>query len=444
MTETTPPTPSGEAKKVKKQWSNPALRMMGIPRFSLPSRNWRIFWTVVASIGGGIAYDKYEQKQIRAKYIKQVENLGQEIYAADRLPRKLTIFIAPPPNDFLEESLRHFRQHIKPVLNAAAIDYDIYTENRQGDIRSQVAEKIRQLRRETLENKAAQEEAARAQAYNKSWSKFFKDIPSKVKGLVSKEEVKEVYLSRQDLYTAKDVLGLYYVADTIEPKRDDIDTVGGVICVGRGTYKEYMAGVHEGLLGPLEKPEEVIPEPAVKEVTELGSIGVEDTEPAVEVKEEEKHEIEIEDFAVKEGESADQTAVPKPYIAASEYETATLAPELDFSTVIRNKHNVPVLFEQPVYVFSVPKISGVVNLPRKIYRYFTRRNVAEEVSSNTLAVVYGEHRPFEYRDSFLGSEEELDWPKKWVERGRKKESEWIQEVAVDERVTKRMLVFECK
>ena len=29
--------------KPKKGWSNPALRMMGIPRISLPSRNWMIF-----------------------------------------------------------------------------------------------------------------------------------------------------------------------------------------------------------------------------------------------------------------------------------------------------------------------------------------------------------------------------------------------------------------
>lgn len=49
----------------KKGFSNPALRMMGIPRISLPSRNWLIFWSVLIGVGSSIAYDKYEQKQIR-------------------------------------------------------------------------------------------------------------------------------------------------------------------------------------------------------------------------------------------------------------------------------------------------------------------------------------------------------------------------------------------
>ena len=37
-------------------------------------------------------------------------------------------------------------------------------------------------------------------------------------------------------------------------------SAGGIICVGRGAYKEYLSGVHEGLLGPLEKPQSVIDE----------------------------------------------------------------------------------------------------------------------------------------------------------------------------------------
>lgn len=420
-------------KKVRKQWKNPALRAMGIPRFSLPSRNWMIFWSLLASIGGGIAYDKHEQKKIREKYMKQVEKLGEEIYATDRLPRKLTIFIAPPPNDFLEESLRHFRKHIKPILNAAAIDYDIYTENRQGDIRAQVAEKIRQLRRETAELEKKRQDDARVQAYNRSWTKFFKDVPATLKSLVSKKEEPEVLVARLDLYAPLDVLGLYKVVDTVQPKRDD--ETAGVICIGRGTYKEYMSGVHEGLLGPLEKPVEPLEPPKVVELGESTEEGqVAETEPA--------KADEISDFGEKEDEKGEQDPVPKPFILASQYADAPVAPEIDFGSVIRNKQNVPVLFEQPVYVFPVPKLSGMFNIPRKIYRYFTRRELAEDVSSKTLAVVYGSSRPFEFKDSFLGLEEELDWPKKWVERGKAKESEWVQEVTVDERITKRMRVFE--
>lgn len=414
------------AKKVKKSWSNPALRAMGIPRISLPSRNWMIFWSVLASIGGGIYYDKHQQKLIREKYMAQVEHLSQEIYPTNRIPRKISVFIAPPPNDFLEESMRHFRRYIKPILNAAAIDYEVYTENRQGDIRSQVAERIRDLRKKTVEDKLQREAEAEKEAYNKSWAKFFRDVPQYFKRKEKIDET-ETYASRHLLYTATDLLGLYKHAKPVTPVRDDENDVafaGGVICVGRGTYKEYMNGVHEGLLGPLVKPAEPVPELSEKE---------DDTNSSEE----------IEDFGEKEGEEKQKQApVPKPYIQPADYASAPLAPELDLTQVVRNDKNVPVLFEQPVYVFPVPKLSGFLNIPRKIYRYFNTHVMAEEVTAKTLPIVHGSTRPFEFKDRFLGKEEELDWPKNWVERGRGKNSEWVQELEVDERIANRMRVYE--
>lgn len=431
----------GPKKPAKKSWSNPALRAMGIPKLSLPSRNWMIFWGVLAGLAGGIVYDKYEQKQIRKKYMKQVEQLGEEIYDTNRIPRRLTIFIAPPPNDFLDESLKHFRRYIKPILNAAAIDFTVFTETRQGDIRSEVAEKIRQLRRERLEQQAKEEERLRQEAYNKSWTKFFKEsVPNAVKSLRKKEEEEpERLVDRHDLYSPKDVLGLYKVIKPISPERDDskeLDLSGGVLCIGRGTYKEYLTGVHEGLLGPLEAPPPPPPEPKqLDEVIEDGGKS-EKTE---------KKEEEIDDFGQKDGVDKDKLPpVPKPYIAPVDYAKAPLAPELNMKGIVRNDSNVPVLFEQPLAVFTVPKLSGVTNIPWKIYRFYTRRNIAEKVSQETLRVVNGHSRPFQYKDKYLGGEEEMDWPKKWIERGKKKNSEWVQELEVDERVIQRMKVFDNK
>lgn len=418
------------AKKVKKSWSNPALRAMGIPRISLPSRNWMIFWSVLASIGGGIYYDKQQQKKIREKYMAQVEALSKEVYPTERLPRKVSVFIAPPPNDFLDQSMSHFRKYIKPLLNAAAIDFEVYTENRQGDIRSQVAERIRDLRKQTVEKQRQREEDAKKEAYNRSWTKFFKEDVRNLFKKAPKKEEQEVYVSRHDMYTPVDLLGLYRVAEPVKPVRDDENDIlhaGGVICVGRGTYKEYMNGVQEGLLGPLEKPAEPVPEPAAE---------------LPEGENESKAE-EVEDFGQKEGaEQKKQEPVPKPYIQPADYASGTLAPELDFTEVIRNDKNVPVLFEQPLSVFAIPKLSGFMNIPRKIYRYFNTRKMAEEVSEKTLPIIYGRSRPFEFKDRFLGKEEELDWPKKWVERGRAKNSEWVQELEVDERIANRMRVYE--
>lgn len=426
-----PVEPSRASTPPKKGWSNPALRMMGIPRISLPLRNWMIFWTLLASIGGGIAYDKYEQKKIREKYVNMVKHLGEEVYENDRIPRKLTIFIAPPPNDYLDESLKIFRKYVKPILNSAAIDYEVYTENRQGDIRSQVAEKIRQLRKERGGIKEeTPEESSKKPILASPWP-----VPSQQPSDDEEGPMK----SRYELYDSKDILGLYKIFNPIQPKRDDeidYEKAGGVICIGRGTYKEYMTGVHEGLLGPLFKPNP-LPEPVdpVKPI--------ESNEEKIDAPEEKaKKDDSFEQHDEEEEENDKRQAVEKPWIRPNQYKEANLAPELDMSTKILNNKRVPVLFEQPMYVYPVPNLLGFLNMPHKIYRYFTKRRLAEEYGQRTLSIIYNLTRDFEYKDQLMAKDEEVDWPKKWVEKGKSKNSEWVQELQVDERITTRMKVFD--
>lgn len=424
----------------KKQWKSPALRMMGIPRFSLPSRNWLIFWSVVAGLGGGIAYDRYEQKQIRAKWMKHVEHYGLETYGNDRIPRKVSIFVAPPPDNVLDASMKYFRKYIKPVLNAAAVDYEVYTENRQGDIRASVAEKIRELRRERAGIDASEN------AKPGLLSGF-----NKLKVGKAKQANEEELVSRQDIYKVRDVLGFYYFNGTLAPRLDDEvdhDKAGGVICVGRGAYKEYMNGVHEGLLGPLEAPE-----PPVKKtdnespLSEVGNatekadqpINAEQTVPATETV---TKEVDESADTPEDDTKEEKNPVPKPYILPEQYSDAEFAPELDTSRPVLNKKGVPVLFEQPVYVFALPDIVGFTNTHRKIYRFFTRRFEADDFGRRTAHLVENVSRPFEFKDQFMAKEEELEWPKKWVQKGKERGSEWVQELEVDDRIAQRSRVFE--
>lgn len=420
---TTPP------KKVKKVWANPALRMLGVPRFSLPSRNWMIFWTALASLGGGVAYDKYQQGQIREKWMKEVEHIGGTIYDTGKIPRKMTIYVAPPPNDFLVETLKHFRRFVKPVLNAAAIDFEMYSENRQGDIRQTVAKQMRDLRLAKIAEKEAEIAALKQAQYDKSWTKFFKGIPNYFqfkKNIVDEEETKK----RFELYKPTDVLGLYQLFDTVEVvKEDAIDPLhaGGVICIGRGAYKEYITGIHEGLLGPLEKPQALI-----------------DDEIRVE---EEKQKIIEEKLAAgkvipEEDEDEKKKPVVKPFITPEFYAEAQLPEELDFSKIIKDENNIPVLFEQPVYVFPMPNLLGFKTIPRKIYRYYTTRFLADDCGFRASSVVNNKIREFKFKDTLMAKEEESDWPKKWVQTGKEKNSEWVQELVVDERITNRMRVYD--
>lgn len=432
---------TAKEKVEKKQWKNPALRMMGIPRFSLPSRNWMIFWTVLASIGGGIAYDKYEQKQVRKKWMAEVEHLSKQVYPQDRTPRKLTIYIAPPPDDFLDESLRLFRKFIKPVLNSASLDYEIFSESRQGDIRQSVAQKIRQMRLDRLDSgvdgvNGAGANSVTEETNSKTWTSFAggaKLFQKSQSGEIEDEQL----VKRSELYKPRDVMGLYRVFKPMEEVKseDEInpEEAGGVICIGRGAYKEYLAGVHEGLLGPLVKPQVLI----------------EEEEQARIAKEKEKEE------RIKEGKPAEDLdddddeagtkklpPVTKSFIQPSEYAAAQLAPELNMANIILNDKNVPVVFEQPVYVYPIPKLTGFLKIPQKIYKYFTTRRLADDFGRRTTSIVYNLSRPYEFKDTLLAKEEEAEWPKKWVAKGIEKNSEWVQELEVDERITDRMRVYD--
>ncbi|RLV89679.1 Mitochondrial import inner membrane translocase subunit TIM54 [Spathaspora sp. JA1] len=386
--------------KAKKSWSNPALRAMGIPRISLPSRNWMIFWTVLTTIGTGIAYDKYQQKKIRTKWMEKVESLGHISYPTEQLPRKLTIYIAPPPNDFLDESLKLFKKFIKPVLNAGCLDFEIFSESRQGDIRSNVAQRIRDLRQAELDKQVAQ------QPVDTLPSATFED--------------EEQLVRRSELYKPKDVLGLYRIfPGEIELKSEDSqDIAGGIICIGRGAFKEYITGLHEGLLGPLTKPQFVIDQ---------------------ELKAEEELKAKEE---AEESEEPNLKPVPKPYITPDQYSNAEFAPELNLGTIIKNNQGIPQFFEQPLYVFKVPNLIGFTTIPLKIYRYFTKRYLADDYGHKASGIVLNKTRSFTIEDLDFAKDEELEWPKKWVKTGLERNSEWVQEIQVDERIISRMKVFE--
>lgn len=459
----------------KKGWSNPALRMLGIPRTSLPSRNWMIFWSLLAGVGGAIAYDVHEQKQVREKWMQKMESLGEVPYDTSKLPRKISIFISPFPDDYLDLSLKLFRKFIKPVLNASAVDFEVYTENRQGEIRHAVADKIRELRRSRLEETMKRKETESEEKREHSWKKFFRND---ILGIMKRKE-KEDKLdlkSVHDLYKPTDVLGFYYMGHPVHVEREDKDVVhaGGVICIGRGAYKEYMNGVHEGLLGPLEKPSE----PTSDEPTNAQM-------PSVDLKQEEVSKMEpvsdvvatptptasIQDDTDKYSESSQNPAPEQakesdsateeqlsesekteieekkkimPFIKPDQYKDAPLAPELNFHSIIRNDKDVPVLFEQPVYVFPLPKVTGIRNWPRKIYNFFVRRYLAEDYVHKTASIVDNISRPYEYKDQFMGKEEEIFWPKKWVKLGKERNSEWVQDLLVDDRIVSRMRVFEVR
>ncbi|GMF02179.1 unnamed protein product [Ambrosiozyma monospora] len=412
---------------------------MGINSIRLPSRNWMIFWISLATLSGGIVYDKWQQKQLRKKYIELAKPVGDQPFEVNQLPRKLRIYVVPPPNDYLNESFKYLRRFVKPILNSAGLDFDIFTETRQGDIRSTVAEEIRRLRRAKLglpdkrpEDLAKEQAEAEAQKVNESaqgeekkkWLAPVSFTEVKKPEVDDKEEETKAL---KDLYNPNDVLGITHFMkknDLQKPfiKEDQVvskaQDAGGVICLGRGAFKEYVNGIHEGLLGPLYEPEKP---PVEQKLQELDAETGKEKEPEPNANDED------------EDEEKKMDPVPDPYITPKEYRNAELAPELDLVNG-RDSNGIPYFFLQPIAVLRNYNTAGFTKQPERIWRFYHKRDQLIDYNETLWGLIKKNYRPFTKDDLQLAAEEEHDWPNKWVQTSLDKNSEWVRDFSGDERV----------
>ena len=168
---------------------------------------------------------------------------------------------------------------------------------------------------------------------------------------------------------------------------------GDVIVLGRNTFKEVVRGIHEGYLLPLDYVPPTPPEEPTKEGTEK-------------------------DESKKEGE--DKPPPPKhrvlPAIPQSQYPSLPDPPP-------------PI----PEYIFTyVPSlhILGIRHTPKRIYRFLTRRYVADEICEQVVACVLEQlKREWTDEDVQHGKNEEKYWPKTV-----KPDSEWREDIVIDSRI----------
>ncbi|KAF8965194.1 inner membrane protein import complex subunit Tim54-domain-containing protein [Flammula alnicola] len=188
------------------------LAYTGIPpswldkRPKLPSRNWLIFLSVTSSVVGLYIYDRRECKNIRQSYIDRVKHLAEVPIDPFEAPRRVTVYGAKwPADEDYDQSIKYFRKYVKPILVAAAVDYEMIPGKRHGDIAKRVAEDVRIRRRLAV-------------------------------GLDQDHEAKKILPTYKPL-----------------AEREKRDLEGGVIIIGRPTLKEYMAGLRKGWMRGLEK-----------------------------------------------------------------------------------------------------------------------------------------------------------------------------------------------
>ncbi|KAE9376757.1 hypothetical protein N431DRAFT_479922 [Stipitochalara longipes BDJ] len=402
---------------------NPMWKYMGLGenfRPRLPSRNWMIFLSITGTFTAAVIYDKREKRRAQRKWCKLVEHIAKEPLGRQEMPRKLTIFLESPPSDGLRVAQDHFKDYVKPILVASGLDWDFIQGRKEGDVRAELAEKIRNSR--TPPEQRTEE--------------------SVVDEVRRRSSIKE------------------------------FDGVRGDIVIGRHTWKEYVRGLHEGWLGPLtESPKrsevksteegntaetlvesntEIIPAMASQSTTEGDESAASDqapppTEPEPEPKSDEKPA---------------KPPQPAPFITTAEYPSATtpldLPSELGPSTPI-----------------SFPHILGFLNTPRRLYRFLNRRALADQIGRETAAIILATYRPYSTASdplpatSFSSDDAEdsppnkdqdtaqtaeqqtalLEEEKEWHKSARVRvegepERTWLEPIVLDPRIAARMRRFE--
>ncbi|KKY18492.1 putative mitochondrial import inner membrane translocase subunit tim54 [Diplodia seriata] len=417
--------------KASASQANPVFKMMGMPnfRFKLPSRNWMIFLAVTGSWTAALVYDRRQKKRVQQGYCDAVAHLAREPLATNEMQRRMTVYLAGPPADGLMGAREHFVEYVKPILVAAAMDWDALEGRREGDVRAQTAERVRGLRK------------ARGEASASAASQEDED-----------EDVESVVLKARARMGIKEWEGAQ-----------------GDIVIGRNTWKEYVRGLHEGWLGPLDAPPPP-PAPAQVETTltpsDDASPSAQQQSPLEEGEQkpaaaEEEQQQKTEEERQKEEEELKKKkkrAQPPPYNSPADYAAAALSP------------NCPPQLP-PSAPIPYPHILGFLNTPLRMWRFLNRRHLADDIGAQVAAAVLAAHRPYVGPEAEFGEEhvvapagegedgeerweqqavlksEEKEWHKSVRKEAAKrreeegKESVWCDEMVVDPRIGGRMRRF---
>lgn len=383
-------------------------------------------------------YDRRQKRLIQKKWCDLVSHIADETIPVNVIPRRVTIYLTAPPGDSVRTTRDHFREYIKPVLVAAALDWDVVEGRREGDVRAGLAERVRKLRKR------------RGEATEKPLEEDAETVVQNIRDSVGIREW---------------------------------EGVQGDIVIGRNAWKEYVRGLHEGWLGPLDPPPDPVtntpsttassetPQPEVDQSSPTPDSAAPSQRPSIGVTATPSSSPTTEPPASPppaEEPKPTKPRVPPPYIPASTtaYASASLPPSLPSEL-------------GPSTTIPLPHILGFRNTPIRIYRFLTRRHLADDVGRQTAAVVLATYRPFQHSSSAsplrdvpgdtdssssattddtspdsstasrqweqqtLLQHEEREWLKSVRER---KEGEgervWIDDMVLDPRIAERMRRFE--
>ncbi|KAI7899568.1 mitochondrial import inner membrane translocase subunit Tim54 [Cokeromyces recurvatus] len=119
----------------------------------MPSKGTLIFSGIAGAISGIVYVSNKNADEARKRIAQKVSFLADRPCGVHEMPRKVLVYISAPPGDSIEKSRNWFREYVKPILVAGAVDYEVKEAKSAGQIESSVIEEIVKLHRETTEEK---------------------------------------------------------------------------------------------------------------------------------------------------------------------------------------------------------------------------------------------------------------------------------------------------
>ncbi|KAI8359129.1 inner membrane protein import complex subunit Tim54-domain-containing protein [Choanephora cucurbitarum] len=175
--------------------------------FKAPSRGTLIFSGLAGAISGLVYTSNKHSEESRTKLAQRVSFLADRPCGVNETPRKVLVYISAPPGDSLEKSRNWFREYVKPILVAGAIDYEVKEAKSEGQIESSVMQDIVQLRRQSTQQH-------------------------------KREEL--------ETSTTPQLTGPYSMLKLQEEKEEHHPDYDGILAIGRNAYREVLSGLSKG------------------------------------------------------------------------------------------------------------------------------------------------------------------------------------------------------
>ncbi|KAF9315970.1 mitochondrial import inner membrane translocase subunit tim54 [Podila horticola] len=315
-------------------------------RARLPSRGWMIFWATVGTLGGLVTRDHYLTVAAKKRVSDKVDVLAKQSCGVQDMPRKVTVYLTAPPGDGIHKTRHYFKQFVKPVFDAAALDYEVREGLSEGQIQAMVAADVRRRRRVAA---------------------------GKISELTEEEQLKPIV-----------------------PMKSVSD---GIVVLGRIALGEVLQGYNDGCLQSLDDPEPIVVETKIVETTQETT-----PEPSTE-----STPVPSEASEPSESSETVVTPTPEDTKASTEAKKEETKEEKPAPLPIPQDEayfSVPPTGLEPVGYIPFKNLTGFRNFHKKIFALFNSYDCVEYAGGSVMKVAFAQTKDMEAEDLDIGRDEE--------------------------------------